>query len=325
MKILFVADIHVNLRHKKVPKDFAINRTRLLWKELHRIYEEYDCDLEVHGGDMWDKLPNLEELQIYYDYVHEARDRRIVAFPGNHEATSKYKTFVDDLKSTLEYINPNYEMITDIKVDYPVPGFDILPYNHLHKFKMTDFKGSQRRALFTHVRGEIPPHVKPEVDLEVFNNWDVVFAGDLHSKTNSQRNIVYPGSPLSVSFHRNPVKTGVIIIDTETLGHKWVECKVPQLYKKTVTDPEDIVQDDFHLVLYDIEGDSLHLKEIKDETLVDKKIVTRESPAKLDLTNLTVSEELIKYLSEIVGLESKDIQRVLDTYEKFNPEGIEVE
>ena len=47
--------------------------------------------------------------------------------------------------------------------------------------------------LFTHVRGEIPPHVKPEVDLDRFEDFPIVFAGDLHAHSNSQRNIVYPG------------------------------------------------------------------------------------------------------------------------------------
>ena len=57
--------------------------------------------------------------------------------------------------------------------------------------------------MFTHVRGEIPPHVKPEVDLDMFEDFPVVFAGDLHAHSNTQRNIVYPGSPMTTSFHRS--------------------------------------------------------------------------------------------------------------------------
>lgn len=325
MKILFVADKHINFRHKKVPKKFAIHRTNVLWQELHRIYEEYECDLEIHGGDMWDKLPTLEELQSYYDYIYQSNGRRIIGYPGNHEATSKYKTFLDDIARSFAYINPNYEMITDIRIDYPIEGIDILPYNYLHKFKLSDFKKSKKRALFTHVRGEIPPHVRPEIDLELLESWDVVFAGDLHSRSNSQRNIVYPGSPLATSFHRNPVKTGVIIIDTETMGHKWVECKVPQLYKKTVDNQDDIVEDDFDLVIYDVEGDSMNIKGLEDNDLIDKKTIVREQPATLNLQNLTVEEELITYLKEIENLKKEDITEVMDVYEEFSPKGIEVE
>ena len=64
--------------------------------------------------------------------------------------------------------------------------------------------------LFTHVRGEIPPHVVPEVDLERFDKFKTVFAGDLHAHENTQRNIVYPGSPMTTSFHRNEVQLQVI-------------------------------------------------------------------------------------------------------------------
>ena len=63
---------------------------------------------------------------------------------------------------------------------------------------------------FTHVRGEIPPHVKPEMDLELFAKYDLVLAGDLHSYENSQKNILYPGSPVTTSFHRHNVDTGII-------------------------------------------------------------------------------------------------------------------
>ena len=71
------------------------------------------------------------------------------------------------------------------------------------------------KPLYTHVRGEIPPHVTPEVDLDRFNDFPVVYAGDLHSHSNTQRNIVYPGSPMTTSFHRDVVKTGYLLIDEE--------------------------------------------------------------------------------------------------------------
>jgi len=53
------------------------------------------------------------------------------------------------------------------------------------------------------------PHVKPEVDLDRFEDFPVVFAGDLHAHSNTQRNIVYPGSPMTTSFHRKEVSDRV--------------------------------------------------------------------------------------------------------------------
>ena len=94
--------------------------------------------------------------------------------------------------------------------------------------------------LFTHVRGEIPPHVVPEVDLDRFDKFKTVFAGDLHAHENTQRNIVYPGSPMTTSFHRNKVKTGALLIDDDWTW-EWVELVLPQLIRKTVSDPNEMI------------------------------------------------------------------------------------
>ena len=95
----------------------------------------------------------------------------------------------------------------------------------------------QSKPLFTHVRGEIPPHVKPEVDLDRFEDFPVVFAGDLHAHSNTQRNIVYPGSPMTTSFHRNEVQTGYLLINPSNWRWIWEPFELPQLLRKTVSDP----------------------------------------------------------------------------------------
>ena len=59
----------------------------------------------------------------------------------------------------------------------------------------------------------VPPHVHSEVDLSIFKKFPVVFAGDLHSHSNCQENIVYPGSPMSITFHRNKIENGYLIIE----------------------------------------------------------------------------------------------------------------
>ena len=104
------------------------------------------------------------------------------------------------------------------------------------------------------MRGEIPPHVLPEVDLDLFEKFKVVFAGDLHAHENTQRNIVYPGSPMTTSFHRSKVQTGYLLID-EDWSWKWEPFCLPQLIRKTVTDPNDMVPTDFDHTIYELEGD----------------------------------------------------------------------
>lgn len=309
MRVLFTADIHINLRQKKVPKEWALNRYDILYSELDRVCREHSCDLEIHGGDIFDKIPTLEELEVYYKYIRNKKGE-IIIFDGNHEATKRGETFFHVLAETIEALNP---YATVIKHPTTKHGMDFIPYTHLKLFNPKDFTSS---ILCTHVRGAIPPHVTPEIDLDKLNRWEVVFAGDLHSHSNTQRNIVYPGSPVSVSFHRNKVKTGVIVFDTSTGEWEWVQINVPQLYRKTVDNPKDMVATDFDFTIYEITGDVLDLAKVDtDNTLLDKKLVKHETESTLNLKNMSIREELVEYLKDIKGLDNKTIDTVLRAFD----------
>ena len=317
MKILFVADIHINLRHKKVPKDWARKRYKILFDELNRVYKEYNCELEIHGGDVFDKLPILEELEIYYSYVRG--DKPIVIFDGNHEATKKGHTFFHIIKDTIENQNKQAEVLIEPCSRF---GLDFLPYTHLKSFNES-IKNND--ILFTHVRGEIPPHVTPEIDLNKLSPWKIVFAGDLHSHSNSQKNIVYPGSPVSVSFHRNKINTGVIVIDSETLEWEWVKLNVPQLYRKTVDDPAKIVPTDFDFTIYELTGDVVDLAKVSgNNDLLDKKVFKYDNESTLDLRNLSLKEELVLYLEKIHNFDKDRIDRIMRVFDD-NVKAIEME
>jgi hypothetical protein len=167
------------------------------------------------------------------------------------------------------------------------------------------------------VRGEIPPHVTPEVELSRFDKFPVVFAGDLHSHSNTQRNIVYPGSPMTTSFHRELVKTGYLMIDN-THDWTWHEFVLPQLLRKTVSDPSEMLPTMFHHTIYEIEGDVADLANIKNSELLDKKVVKRASEATLNLKDLTMEEELAEYLSAILNLTDDKIQNIMGVFNDYS-------
>ena len=78
-----------------------------------------------------------------------------------------------------------------------------------------------------------------------------------------------------------------------------------------------MVQTDWHHTIYEIEGDVQDLAKVKNSDLLDKKVVKRETEATLDLENLTMEEELVKYLTEILKIEkTNDIVRVFNDYSK---------
>jgi DNA repair exonuclease SbcCD nuclease subunit len=222
--ILFTADWHLKLGQKNVPVQWAKERYESFFTQITELEEE--CSLHIIGGDLFDRLPTMEELELYFSFIRQVGIPTII-YDGNHEATKKNKTFFTQLKQVSKDINPLIH-ITDTSYVDKDRGFSILPYADLHK------KGSIEALntswpVFTHVRGEIPPHVKPEVDLDRFEDFPIVFAGDLHAHSNTQRNIVYPGSPMTTSFHRNAVETGYLQIDDRDWTWEWFKFDLPQL------------------------------------------------------------------------------------------------
>jgi hypothetical protein len=313
MKILFTADIHIKLGQKNVPVEWAKNRYDLLWKEFERCQEQ--ADVFIIGGDVFDKLPNMEELEVYFDLINHCTIPTII-YSGNHEAIKKNTTFMSNLAKATNKMNKNVIVIDDYYSDY---GIEFVPYNKLKDFEQGNYpwpEGGQ--ILCTHVRGEIPPHVQAEVDLNIFKDWDVVLAGDLHSYENSQLNILYPGSPVTTSFHRHPVDTGVILFDNDTMDHTWIKLKVPQLIRKTVGVSDPKPPTDYDHTIYQVEGDMQELGGLEDSELIDRKVLKRETDTALLLDkDMSLNEEVSEYLRYILQLPDGTIEQALQELQNY--------
>ena len=314
--ILFTADWHIKLGQKNVPMPWACTRYEMFFEQVHDL--EKDVDLHIIGGDLFDRVPSMDELSLYFDFVKGVSVRTII-FDGNHEATRKNKTFFTNLKKVTEQLNPLVTVIDETTVD-DFSNYAILPYADLHK--KNSIEDINSAVLFTHVRGEIPPHVQPEVELSRFDKFKVVFAGDLHAHSNTQRNIVYPGSPMTTSFHRNIVETGYLMIDeNDSYQWTWHTFDLPQLIRKTVTDPSEMVQTEFDHTIYEIEGDVSDLSNIKNSELLDKKVIKRKTEATLILDKeMTIEEELGEYLSYILELEDSKVKNILGVFSDYAKE-----
>jgi len=311
MKVLFTADLHIKLGQKNVPVEWARNRYKELFSEIS--VHSTQVDLTILGGDIFDKLPNMEELELYFELVSSIYSMCIV-YSGNHEALKKNTTFLTSLKSVTNKLNNKVKVIDDY---YSYKGIDFIPYNKLKEYSPADID-FHSDILCTHVRGEIPPHVKPEVPLELFDRWKLVLAGDLHSYENSQKNILYPGSPITTSFHRNRVDTGVIILDTDTLGHRWIKLDLPQLIRKTIKAGEPMPPGERDHIIYEVEGDMAQLAAVAGHDLIDKKVVKRDSDSALILdANMTIAEEVAEYLRYVLNLNEASIQSVLKELQEY--------
>lgn len=307
MKILFTADVHIKLGQKNVPVDWARNRFRLFCEQFSEM--QHSADLVIVGGDVFDRLPTMDEVELYFDFV-ESFHKPTLIYPGNHEMLKKDTTFLSNLKKSTNRLNPLVSLVDNY---YENVGFnlDIIPYNKLKDYEKhgRDFGG---RILCTHVRGEIPPHVKPEVDLDLFSRWDIVLAGDLHSYENSQRNILYPGSPYTTSFHRSRVDTGAILLDADSLEHTWLKFNLPQLIKRTISVDETPVSTDFDHTIYEVQGDMQELGELQDSELIATKVLKRDTDSALMLEpEMTLDQEVREYVTYILELPENTVDKVL--------------
>lgn len=305
MKILFTADIHIKLGQKNVPIEWARNRYFILGNELRKVIESESIELLIIGGDIFDRIPTIDELEVYFDLIDTFSVPTII-YSGNHEALKKNTTFLTNLKRVTAICNNWVTIVDDFET---FNGIDFIPYNKL-KEKWPDTLKS--RILCTHVRGEIPPHVKPEINLELFDRWDLVLAGDLHSYSNSQRNILYPGSPVTTSFHRNLVDTGVIVLDSSTLEHTWHKLEVPQLIRKTINAGDPMPATDYHHTIYEVSGDMSELSSVENSELLDKKVVTRDTDTTLILDpKMSLLEEVEEYARYVLQLNDSTVEAML--------------
>jgi DNA repair exonuclease SbcCD nuclease subunit len=312
--ILFTADWHIKLGQKNVPMAWACSRYKMFFEQIEEAVEKHGVTLHIIGGDLFDRVPSMDELTLYFDFIKNTKVETVI-YDGNHEATRKHRTFFDNLIKVTSQLNPLVTVITDT---YCSRDWAILPYADLHK--KNSIEDIDTEILFTHVRGEIPPHVVPEVDLERFDKFKTVYSGDLHAHENTQRNIVYPGSPMTTSFHRNIVKTGYLIIDNK-YDWTWHQFELPQLIRKTVLTEEEMVQTDYHHTIYEIEGDVSDLSNIKNSELLDKKVIKRKTEATLVLSKeMSMEEELNEYLSYILELNDDKVKNILGVFSDYAKE-----
>lgn len=311
--ILLTADWHIKLGQKNVPIDWAINRYRMFFDQLSKI--EPNVNLHIVAGDIFDKLPTMQELELYFEWIKDVKVKTYI-FAGNHEATKKGQTFLVHLKEVTNRINPLVEIIDSI---FETDDYIIVPYEFIHKKGIWGYL-DKSKVIFSHIRGEIEPHVKAEIDLDLIKDFPVVYLGDLHSHSNCQRNMVYPGSPMVTSFHRNRVSTGYIIIDGDDLtSWTWRPFQLPQLIRKTVTDPADMTPTDYDHTIYELEGDMSDLSKVKDSDLLDKKIVKRKTDTALILTSdMTIRDEIAEYLRYILELPEDKVLRALGKFDDYS-------
>jgi DNA repair exonuclease SbcCD nuclease subunit len=299
MRILSVADIHINLHKKKIPYEWQTNRFELLFEKLLEL--EKETDITVISGDIFDKKPEPDEICLFLSYANSVKNETI-AIPGNHEATSKGKTFLEHFTKENSINNPNFSLYVNNARHTSKQGqsFQLFPYGEMQAGNVPMFVSGD--ILVTHIRGEVPPHITAEFDFDRIGSWPLTLLGDLHFRHKYKHyNIYYPGSPLNTTFDRDDSREyGVDIITYNGPGDYSVEFKnlnLPKLLRKTVEAGTELTNHPVHHIVYEVTGSIDNLSKIKNHELLDKKIADKPSEgSKLKLVNKTLKEEVKMWL-----------------------------
>jgi hypothetical protein len=98
----------------------------------------------------------------------------------------------------------------------------------------------------------------------------------------------------------------------------WDAFELPQLIRKTVSDPSEMVPTDFHHTIYEIEGDIQELANVKNTDLLDKKVVKRSSEATLVIDKeMTIQDELVEYLTYILEIPEVRIPEIVGIFNDY--------
>jgi DNA repair exonuclease SbcCD nuclease subunit len=170
-------------------------------------------------GDVFDRnKPNPDELALFFDLLNMLEKNKIRTFitNGNHEATTKVKSFLDPFESL------KYKYITFVSksaITYsPRPGTNWVfwPYSYIkNQVDVRDIKLDGENYLFTHARGSAESfHVTEEYPFGWFTEscFRTVFLGDIHLGHWIQPNVVYPGAPVEIKYG-SKVSNSVIVHD----------------------------------------------------------------------------------------------------------------
>ena len=76
--ILFTADWHIKLGQKNVPVPWACTRYQMFFEQVQEAIDEHGVTLHIIGGDLFDRVPSMDELTLYFDFVAKQKVRTII-------------------------------------------------------------------------------------------------------------------------------------------------------------------------------------------------------------------------------------------------------
>lgn len=259
MKLMHLSDLHIG---KRVNEFSMIEDQKYILAQILTILEQEQADGVILAGDIYDKpVPPVEAVQVFDGFLTRLADRKIPVFAisGNHDSAERISFGAHLMSSRGVYLSRVYDgrvekiSLTD---SYGEVCIYLLPFLKpaavRHVFEEAEI-GSYQDAVRLAVSGlEVDPEKRnllvahqfvtgasrceseetivgglDQVDASVFEDFDYVALGHLHSPQHVERETIrYCGTPLKYSFSESEQEKSVTLVELKEKGQIAIR-KVP--------------------------------------------------------------------------------------------------
>jgi len=191
--------------------------------QLAAHFVDKSYQVVIINGDLLDSMPpTLEEVQLAQYFITEiSKVSKVLLLDGNHEAINVKKRL-----SLYDFVLPhNCEYIKDKIISLDGNTYRLTSWSVLKRLTT-----GSADVLITHVRANMPPHIKAERDMQFIKNYKLCVFGDIHHKYKVASNAFYTSSPYQVAFTSSK-PTGSYIVINDDLSWEYVDLQLPQKIK----------------------------------------------------------------------------------------------
>lgn len=252
MKFVHLSDLHLG---KRVNGYSMIEDQKYILLKILNVIDEQKAEAVVIAGDVYDKpIPPTEAVQLFDDFLFRLVERnlQILVISGNHDSPERIafgSRFMDKSGVHMSQVYNGKNDLVELKDKYGKVNFYMLPFvkpSNVRRF----FEGEEintytdavrvavshmnvnkkaRNVIITHQfvtgaqRSEsetIAVGGTDNVDSYVFDDFDYVALGHIHSPQNVGKNTVrYCGTPLKYSFSEISHKKSVTVVEMKEKGN----------------------------------------------------------------------------------------------------------
>ena len=236
-KIYHLSDIHIPL-FKNINKHKIV--LNLIIEDIEKKHKEYnygDGVIVIVGDLVHQKITISNEQILVLSWFLRRLEKicKVIIVAGNHDLLENNKERMDSITPVIEMLDLKNLIYLDKELEYNSGCFidkniTWCLYSIFDEYKRPDIEKEKERGDKNKLVGLIhAPLVGSQTDLgfkmsggemvEIFYNLDYVLAGDIHLGQElkyKNTKIVYPSSPLQLSFGENISNHGYVIWDVNS-------------------------------------------------------------------------------------------------------------